>query len=85
VARWRQDGKEIFYRAGYGRSLVATPVNFSGKGVEIGAEKQIVGSLSVLGYDESADGQRFLLRIRSRQAAAQPLTVVQNWTAALKE
>lgn len=85
MVRWRKDGKEIFYRRGIGRSLVAAAVNFTGNTIDIGAEKQIVGSLSILGYDVTSDGQRFLLRLRSREAASQPLTVVQNWTAALKK
>ena len=41
------------------------------------------GYSSIIGYDVSPDGQRFLLKLRSRQFVSQPITVVQNWTAAV--
>jgi hypothetical protein len=44
-----------------------------------------VDGLSIIGYDVAADGQRFLVRLRSQQAASRPLTVVENWTAALRQ
>jgi hypothetical protein len=36
-------------------------------------------------YDVSADGQRFLVRTDPEQTTAVSLTLVQNWTAALKK
>ena len=36
-------------------------------------------------YAVSADGQRFLVRTDPDQATAEPLTLVQNWTALLKK
>ena len=85
MARWRTDGKEIFYRAGAGRALVATAVSTHSNTVQIGAGHQIVGYVSILGYDASSDGQRFLLSSPTRLLASQPMTVVENWTAALKK
>jgi hypothetical protein len=36
-------------------------------------------------YDVSPDGQRILAVMPDEQAASEPLTLVQNWTAALKK
>jgi hypothetical protein len=36
-------------------------------------------------YDVAPDGQRFLVRATPQQQAAQPLTVIVNWTALLKK
>ena len=36
-------------------------------------------------YDVSADGQRFLVNTVEELGAAAPITVVVNWTAALKQ
>ena len=81
--RWRRDGKEVFYRKG--RSLMVVAVTSNGHGLQFGDEHQIAGSLSILGYDVSADGQRFLLALRGRQISTEPLTVLQNWKAVLKK
>jgi len=35
-------------------------------------------------YDVSADGQRFIVNTRIEDTASTPVTVVVNWTAALK-
>jgi len=76
-ARWRKDGKEIFYRKG--RSLVAAKVTTNGSTIQFGEDHQLIDSESILGYDVSSDGQRFLLCLRARQISMHPLTVLQNW------
>jgi hypothetical protein len=38
-----------------------------------------------LKYDVALDGQRFLIVTASEQSKPEPLTLVQNWTAALKK
>jgi len=81
--RWRADGREIFY-VEY-RRLVAVAVEANGRALKIGEAEQIMGPLSILSYDVASDGQRFLLRLRNPQVASQPMTVVQNWTTALKQ
>jgi eukaryotic-like serine/threonine-protein kinase len=85
AARWRADGKELFYVAPDER-LMATEVNIKGAEVEIGAARPLFGPLqpgSYYPYDVSPDGQRFLLTIRSEQAGTAWLTLVQNWAAGL--
>jgi hypothetical protein len=36
-------------------------------------------------YDTASDGQRFLVRAVPQQQASQPLTVIVNWPALLKQ
>jgi eukaryotic-like serine/threonine-protein kinase len=90
--RWRRDGKEIFY-VGFDRRLMATEVNGSGTTFEVGQVRPLgipavrAASGQFLGYqyDVSADGQRFLVAAAPELNAAPPLTLVQNWAAALKK
>jgi Tol biopolymer transport system component len=84
--RWRQDGKEIFYEAMDGR-LTAVEVRVSGETVDMGAVHALPVAVNYFGayaYDVSADGQRVLAAIPVRKDAP-PVTLVENWTAALKK
>ena len=88
IARWRRDGKEIFYIAPGGK-LMGAEIRISGAAVEVGAVRALFGgiptSMSGWLYDLSADGQRILAAIHAEgQKAAEPVTLVQNWTATLK-
>jgi Tol biopolymer transport system component len=89
LPRWRQDGKEIFYR-GLDRRLMAAEVFPSGGTLEVGQVRPLFGATPYTTeninplYDVSADGQHFLLRIFPEQKSGEPLTLVQNWTAGLK-
>ena len=89
-ARWRRDGKELFYISA-GQKLMAVPVT-QGLGFEHGAPKELFGDVAFAsasrssGYQPSGDGQRFLAMLPSgKQAATAPLTVVVNWLAGLKK
>ena len=86
-ARWRRDGKELFYLARDSSKLMA---------VEVKAEKTFVASVPkalfetrmnapnfFYLYAASANGQRFLLPSPVQETASAPLNVVVNWTAAL--
>jgi eukaryotic-like serine/threonine-protein kinase len=89
LPRWRQDGKEIFYR-GLDRRLMAAEVASGGGTLEVGQVRSLFGAMPNMTegnplYDVSADGQNFLLRIYPEQKAGEPLTLVQNWTAGLKK
>lgn len=90
--RWRRDGKELFYLASDQR-LMAIPVS---GGTSLAADAPIAlfktrllthGS-QALGlptlYDVSPDGQWFLLVVPPEESRT-PITVVQNWMAALKK
>lgn len=79
--RWRRDGREIFYRSR--RRLWGAAIETKGDNVQIGGERQIIGPLSLSGYDVSSDGQRFLVQTPTHRLTSRPLTVVQNWAVGL--
>jgi serine/threonine protein kinase/Tol biopolymer transport system component len=91
-ARWRADGKEIFYVAPDGK-LMAVDVKTS-PGFEAGAPRPLftmrLPDLSNSGpvafrYAVSQDGQRFLVdTFGQRDENTAPVTVVLNWLAAVK-
>ena len=88
-ARWRRDGKEMYYVSLSGR-LMAVPVS-AGKSFEHGAPRELFGGMPSTGvrqshYQVSADGQRFLVALPvGKEGAVAPLTVVVNWLAELKK
>jgi dipeptidyl aminopeptidase/acylaminoacyl peptidase len=88
AVRWRRDGNELFYLAFDGR-VHAVPVRLSPKPAFGGAEPLFTISTearatihSVLGFDVSPDGQRFVIPMVA-PGDGPSLVVVQNWEAAL--
>jgi Tol biopolymer transport system component len=84
--RWRRDGKEIFYVGDDGR-LMATQIK-AGATVEASAPKPVFnlpGPASIEFYDVSGDGRRFLIGSTARAGSRSPITIVLNWTTALKK
>lgn len=80
--RWKADGKEIFYQQ-Y-RTLLAVSVEAGDHALKVGEPRKIIDPLSILGFDVTSDGLRFLLRLRNPAVSSLPMTVVHNWTAGLK-
>lgn len=88
-ARWRADGKELFYIAN-DRQLMAVAIQ-NGVTLEPGPPTSLfdTGMQPHWGearnhYDVSRDGTRFLFMTPVDDDRASPLTVVVNWSAALK-
>ena len=84
--RWRRDGKEIFY-VDAARQLVAVDVSGDGPTLKIGAPKPLFAinsGAARFSYDVSPDGQRVLV-LAGRPVSLQPMTVITNWTSALKK
>jgi hypothetical protein len=86
-ALWRKDGKELFYLSPDGK-LMAVDVK-AGVTIETGPPKALFQTPLVVSpvddqYCVTADGQRFLLG-EPVGNAANPITVVLNWTAGLKQ
>ena len=86
--RWRADGRELYYLSS-NQKLMAVGV---GPGPSFGAptelfQVRVAGGVSPLRthYVPSRDGQRFLINTPTGDAAMVPITVVLNWTAALKK
>jgi hypothetical protein len=96
AARWRGDGKELFYEAA-DEKIMAVPVkaSFGAKpSFEAGAPVALFDAHTVhwandfaFEYDVTADGKRFLINMTGGPGAASapPLTVVTNWAAGLKK
>jgi hypothetical protein len=83
-ARWRADGKEIFY-VGPNGTLMAAEVSIQGGSVEVGAIRSLnipIITGRVYLYDVSSDGQRILAAAAPDQKLFGPLTLVENWTIA---
>ncbi len=83
--RWRDDGREIFYRTPDG-VMMAVSVTTSERRVSLGEARALfqAGTESIFtSYDVAPDGQRFILCMPLQETAPQPLTLVQNWTAGL--
>jgi hypothetical protein len=84
--RWSADGKELFYFDG-NQSLVAVSVNEAGGALEFGAPQTLVSQWTILTlpfFSVSPDGKRFLME-RVSQQVNQPITLVTNFTSALKK
>ena len=86
--RWRRDGKELFYLDLDGR-VQAVPVRLSPK-PEFGPTTALftittearAAIHSVLGFDVSADGMRFIIPVVTRPESPS-LVVIQNWEVLL--
>ncbi len=87
-ARWRRDGKELFFLSP-DRQIMSVAVK-PGTGIEFGPPAALFRlptsyrSLAPVtpGYEVSSDGKKFLVPIR--KAVGAPLQVVVNWQAGLK-
>jgi hypothetical protein len=84
--RWSQDGTALFFFAPDNR-LMAAEVRTATGSFEVGAIRPLFQSrLMGMGfrYDVSKDGKRFLVNGGIPQQLS-PITVVTNWTEALKK
>lgn len=81
--RWARDATELFFLATGGR-LMAAALTRNGSGLNVSSVRPAAGALAgVASYDVTADGRRFLAVLPTEGATAGPLTVVQNWLAAV--
>jgi Tol biopolymer transport system component len=84
---WRRDGKEIFYLAP-DRNLMAVAIR-AGAVFESEAPAALFQTRVRIDldrhFDVSADGQRFLMTMPLEDGASPPITLVQNWTALLRQ
>jgi Tol biopolymer transport system component len=86
-ARWRGDGKELFYLAP-DRKLMAVSIDTTGGSFHAASPQALfetrlpfAGVLSAFLYDAAADGRRFLMADQVGEATPSPMTVVINWPA----
>jgi Tol biopolymer transport system component/tRNA A-37 threonylcarbamoyl transferase component Bud32 len=84
--RWRADGREVYYVARDSR-LMAVPITEAGSRLAIGEAHPLFEVRPVSRgnfYAPALDGQRFLVNVLREAGAAGSLTLVQNWSAALR-
>jgi eukaryotic-like serine/threonine-protein kinase len=87
-ARWRSDGKELFYLSDDSK-IMAVPVK-TGSNFDAGAPaalfqanpREMFATSELFSYDVSSDGQRFLINTQLKTALT-PMSVVLNWSAKL--
>jgi Tol biopolymer transport system component len=90
--RWRRDGKELFYASADNRTIMAVPIESMSPfraGIPsplftIGGERAPRGRSRTTAYDVTPDGARFLVSVTAGERETSRITVVLNWTAALK-
>jgi Tol biopolymer transport system component len=88
--RWRRDGTEIFYLAA-DDTLTSVPVKAAGAVFNAGAIRPLFRArprplrrLDAYHYDLSPDGRRVLVNTFVDDPTAQAVTLVVNWTAAVR-
>ena len=86
AARWRRDGKELFYTT-LDRRLMSVEIKSAGSNISVGRESSLFGEIPAAPgdcYDVSADGQRFLVISAPQGNQDETLTLVENWPRALR-
>lgn len=79
-----RNGKELFYLA-EDNTLMAVPVKGTGSKFEIGTARPLFRTNpSLLTYDVSPDGNRFIVLTAAPEATA-PITLVENWPSDFKK
>jgi hypothetical protein len=90
--QWRRDGKELFYLAP-NQTLMAVGVKSNPTTLEVSPPEALFATrikwmeIQAVGHHYAAapDGQRFLISGATDDARAVPVTIVLNWSAALKK
>jgi hypothetical protein len=80
--RWREDGKELFYKASDGTVMAVDVTTVHGE-FHSATPKRLFNVASDR-WDVTADGTRFLVAVPVEQDSRTPFTVVLNWQASLK-
>jgi Tol biopolymer transport system component/DNA-binding winged helix-turn-helix (wHTH) protein len=90
LARWRKDGKELFY-LGTDNNIYSVPLTLSphlsgGAPVRLfSISREILATMPFpIGFDVTADGQRFLVPV-VRDSRKASIVVVKNWEALLRQ
>jgi eukaryotic-like serine/threonine-protein kinase len=85
---WRKDGKELFFLS-IDQQVMAVDVNLNGASLQLGTPHALFKATTVASssgpYTASADGKRFVMNIVLPQSITEPLTLITNWPADLKQ
>jgi len=83
TARWRADGRELFYVEG-GTRIMNVEIS-AGSTFEPGAPRALFSRAPFIDYDASADGKRFVFTMIDPEAEGGTLSAILNWPAMLKK
>jgi serine/threonine protein kinase/Tol biopolymer transport system component len=85
---WRKDGKELFFFSN-DQQMMAVDVSQKGASLQLGAPHALFKATTVSGasgpYTVSADGKKFVMNTVLPQSITEPLTLITNWPADLKQ
>jgi Tol biopolymer transport system component len=85
---WSRDGKVVYYISTDSK-MMAVDVSARGDVFNAGAPRVLfpvkLKAIPGNAFDPTPDGKRFIINTPAEQAEVIPLTLVQNWTAALKK
>jgi len=89
---WRRDGTELFYLAP-NQTLMAVGVKSNATTLEVSAPKALFATrikwmeIQAVAhhYAPAPDGQRFLISSATDEARSVPVTIMLNWSAAVKK
>jgi Tol biopolymer transport system component len=86
---WRKDGKELFFINNLDQQVMAVDVNQNGASLQLGTPHALFKAATVGGasgpYTVSADGKKFVMNTVLPQSITEPLTLITNWPADLKQ
>jgi eukaryotic-like serine/threonine-protein kinase len=89
TARWRKDGKELFYVSPDKKIMsvtIDTSSTFEASVPNVLFQTQIAPPIEARNqYEVTGDGQRFLVNTPLKEIATAPIHVVVNWSASLKK
>ncbi|TDI48765.1 MAG: hypothetical protein E2P01_04760, partial [Acidobacteria bacterium] len=86
-AHWNADGTEIVYKD-FTSELISVAVDGSTSTFRVGQATELFGiqpASPFWQFDAAADMQRFLVNTSTQEGSAEPLVVVQNWTAEIPD
>jgi serine/threonine protein kinase/Tol biopolymer transport system component len=85
---WRKDGKELFFFSN-DQQMMAVDVSQKGASLQLGTPHALFKATTVTGssgpYSVSGDGKKFVMNTVLPQSITEPLTLITNWTADLKQ
>ena len=86
--KWRKDGKELFFFSPE-QQLMAVDVIQKGASLQLGTPHALFKASTVSSvsgpYTVSGDGKKFVMSTVPPQSITEPLTLITNWTADLKQ
>jgi eukaryotic-like serine/threonine-protein kinase len=85
---WRRDGEELFFFS-TDQQMMAVDVSQKGTSLQLGTRHALFKATAVDNatgpYTVSADGKKFVMNTLVPQSIIEPLTLITNWPADLKQ